>query len=193
MRKLSAFVPAFLLAACELQPPPPRQATPPPAPAAAPVEEAPSRPIAAPSAPGVAPLDISKQCMAIGVHVAGVIVASATDPAQRGVLEQERTRIVRATAEACTTQNWSEAAMKCFLATRNQAEIKDCETKHTAPPPAAPRVPDAPAAAPPPGAVPPPEERHVEPGVPVPGAPPARRGNTNRPQPTRERPTPAPR
>jgi hypothetical protein len=189
MRKLSGFLPIVLLAACELQPPPPRQATP-PAPAAAPVEAPSPRPTGAPAAaPGVAPMEISKQCMDIGVHVAGVIVASATDPAQRGVLEQERTRIVRATAEACTTQRWSEDAAKCFLATRNQAEIKDCESKHTAPPPpAAPPAAPAVAPLPPPGAMPPPEERHVEPGVPMPQVP-ARRGTTNRPQPTRERPT----
>jgi len=140
-------LPLLLLAACELQPAPRRQApaaqtppTPAPAPAAAPADAA---VVAMPPR-----IETTKQCIDVGVHVAEVLINSA-DPAQRGVIANERERIVKATAEACTTQAWSDDAAKCYLAANTQPQLKACETKFTPP---RPRTPTGPT--PPPDAIP---------------------------------------
>jgi hypothetical protein len=134
MRALPLLV---LLAACDIQPAPKKQPPPPPgSPAESPKFVAPAPPPSLPEQPKV---DTTKECIEIGKHVAEVFVMSVTDPAQRSVFEQERTKIVRATAEACTTQKWPSEARGCYLAAGTPAEIKACETKF--PPPAPTDVP----------------------------------------------------
>jgi hypothetical protein len=65
-----------------------------------------------------------------------VFIDTAKDPAQAAVYEQERMQMTRATAEACEKQGWSEAAQKCYLASKTPAAIKACENKFPPPPPA---------------------------------------------------------
>jgi hypothetical protein len=113
------------------------------------VVAAPAAPALDPSAiagtrpPGREPIEVSPACVEVGSHFAGVFIANATDPGQKSVLEQERTKIVRSTAETCTTQAWSPDAIACFRATKTQPEITACEQKFL---PA--RAPPAPAAPP---------------------------------------------
>jgi hypothetical protein len=81
----------------------------------------------------------SEACRLVGMHIAEVIIASATDAGQRSIYEQDRTRMVRTTAEACTTNAWSELAIKCYGKAKTAADLKACETKYTPPPPPRPR------------------------------------------------------
>ena len=128
------------LAACELQPAP-KQAPPPPSaqpvttptPSAAPADAAP--------APDAA--DVTHACLDVGVHVAQVLIDGATDPGVKAQYEQARTKIVRATAEACTSQTWTPEAQRCFTTANNVADVRACEKKF-----------------PPPGAVAPPPPAH---------------------------------
>lgn len=138
MRK---FLLLALIAACELQPGPPRQTAPtPPAPTSpapappAPTPPAPTNPTpterpanVAPTNPKV-PIEITRPCLDVATHVAGVIISSA-EPAQRSIFEAERDRIVRSTGEVCTMQRWSEPAIACYKAATAQPGIKACETK----------------------------------------------------------------
>jgi len=132
----------ILLAACELQPAPKQQAAPPPPPPAAQVEA--PKPVAPPPTPpagagsAVAPkIEVTAPCLEVGAKVASVFIDNATDPGQKSIYEQERANMTRKTAEACTTQGWSDEARTCYLATKTPAEIKACETKfpRPAPPP----------------------------------------------------------
>jgi hypothetical protein len=145
------------LAACELQPPPPRKNAPPPAapvPAPTPPSAGAGSGSAAPTFGAPAPsagsagsaadaatgsgsgsaakplIEVPKKCIDVGVHIATVLINSA-DPSQRSVFESERERIVRATGEVCTRQAWSDPAIACYMATSTQAQVKDCETKFT--------------------------------------------------------------
>jgi hypothetical protein len=74
------------------------------------------------------PVEITPLCLDTATHVAAVIISSAT-PAQRSIFENERDRIVRSTAEVCTVQRWSEAAVRCYKAALTQADLKTCEAK----------------------------------------------------------------
>jgi hypothetical protein len=132
MRALPLLV---LLAACDLQPPPKQQPAPPASATESPKLVAP----APPSLPEQPKTETTNDCIEVGKHVAAVFVASVTDPAQRSVVEQERTKIVKATAEACTKQAWSAEARGCYLASGSPADIKACEAKF--PPPAPEDVP----------------------------------------------------
>jgi hypothetical protein len=152
-----------LLAACELQPPPPKQQAAPQQ-QAAPTPQAPAQQPAQPAEPpapeagsaagsaagsgSAAPkIEISEPCLAVGAKVVSVFIDSVADPAQKSVLEQSRATMTRKVGEACTTQGWSEEAQKCYLGTKTPAEIKACEAKYTPPPTAQPQPPQ-PGAAP---------------------------------------------
>lgn len=131
----------LLLAACDIQPPPKKQPAPAPASPTEPEQPRFVAPAPPPSLPEQAKIDTTAECIETGKHVADVFVASVTDPAQKSVFEQERTKIVKATAEACTTQAWSAEARGCYLAAGTPADIKACETKF--PPPVPKDVPKA--------------------------------------------------
>ncbi len=133
MRRLSVVMFA-LLAACELQPAPRQQAAP-PAPQPPQVVEAPAD--AGVVADAVAAPVFTDQCREVGVHIADVIINSATDPGAKSIYEQDRAKIVRSTAEACMSQGWSDVAAKCYLKAGTTAELKACETKYTPPQPRA--------------------------------------------------------
>ncbi|HUS29993.1 MAG TPA: hypothetical protein VMZ53_15915 [Kofleriaceae bacterium] len=128
------------LAACELQPAPKKQpvpvevVTPPPQPVQAPVVV--DAGAAASDAEAPPPIiQASADCINVAAHVVQVFISTARDQAQAAVYEQERMKMTRATAEACEKQQWSTAAQKCYLASKNPAEIKACENKFPPPPP----------------------------------------------------------
>lgn len=121
MRSLLLFVVA--LAACDLHPPPkkkPAPATPQPADTPPPPEPG----SAAEPAPPV--FETSAACNEVGVKVAGALIDSAQDPTQKATLTQERDRIVRRVAEACTRDNWPPASRECFLKAKTQEEMQIC-------------------------------------------------------------------
>jgi hypothetical protein len=135
MQRLSVLTFA-LLAACELQPAPRQQPAPP-----APAPPAPAPVIEATADAGVAAIDApaapqwTDQCREVGIHIAAVIISSATDPGAKSIYEQDREKMVRSTAETCTTQAWSDPAAKCYLKANTTAELKACEKKFTPPQP----------------------------------------------------------
>lgn len=129
-----------VLAACEIQPPPPKQQTA-PAPPPAPAAEAPPAPKPVPAGSGSAALEVTQACVDISSHIVDVFIEAATDPGLKSVYEQERVKMLRATAEACTSQRWSPEALACYNAGKSAAEIKACEQKFTPPPAARPQQP----------------------------------------------------
>jgi len=131
MQRLS--VVAFaLLAACELQPTPKRQPPPPPAPTQTPVQVPADAAVAIDAPPEPV---FSDQCREVGVHIANIIIASATDPGVKSIYEQDRTKISRSTTETCASQGWSDVAVKCYLKGKTADELKACEKKYTPPQP----------------------------------------------------------
>jgi hypothetical protein len=104
---------------------------PPPPPADAAVAEDASAIDAGPAA-----IDASPDCLKLGAHLVDVVVASATDPAQKAIYEGERMQMTRSLAEACTKEPWSPESQKCYLATKTPAQIKACEKKFPVKPPA---------------------------------------------------------
>ena len=92
---------------------------------------------AAPAVPaldaGAAPHDamqVTPECVLTGAHIAEVLIASATDPSLKASYEQARDRIVRTTAEACTTQTWTADAQRCFGLSKQKADLEACEKKY---------------------------------------------------------------
>jgi hypothetical protein len=128
-----------MLVACDLQPAPKPEASPPP-PTPTVVVDAPVAPVPPPSPvpadAAIAPIDagdaVSQPCLEMAVHVADVLIAAATEPTQKAVLEQERTRIVRRTGEVCS-RGWSAEIIACFRAAANRPDLDACE-KLVAPP-----------------------------------------------------------
>jgi hypothetical protein len=124
----------LMLAACEITPPPKQSPAPP-------VETAP-KVVAAPTAPADAGIvrviadaaPVTNDCENIGVHVAQVLIESAKDPSLKANYEQARQKVVLATAEACSTQKWSDDAQHCYLDAKVEADVRACEKKF--PPPA---------------------------------------------------------
>ncbi len=128
----------FFVAACELQPPPPA-----PAPVVTPT------PVAAVDATGaVAPpvdaaalpdaMTVTAECVVTGAHIAEVLIGSASDPSLKASYEQARDRIVRTTAEACTSQLWTADAQHCYGLCKLKADLEACEKKFPRPEPAVP-------------------------------------------------------
>ncbi len=129
----------FFLAACELQPPPPA----PPAPVATPtpVAAADAAAAVAPPVDAAAPPDamtVTAECIVTGAHIAEVLIASATDPSLKASYEQARDRIVRTTAEACTSQLWTADAQRCYGLGKLKADLEACEKKFPRPEPPVP-------------------------------------------------------
>ena len=133
----------LMLAACELQPAPPpsasRSPSTPQAGSAVPTEPSQAAPPALPQPPPPqpqpqAPADAgvrpppSEPCMAIGQHVATILIAEAP-PAQQMAFEQDRDKIARSTADACTAQAWSADALKCYAVANTGVALKQCETR----------------------------------------------------------------
>jgi hypothetical protein len=124
------------LGACDLQPPPPKK-TPPPT-TATPTDLPPPPPqldVAVDAAPAAPPdaFETSAACNDVGVKVAASIIDNATDPAQKSQLGQERDRIVRRVAEACTRDNWTQPQRDCFLKAKTADEMQACGRDLAAP------------------------------------------------------------
>jgi hypothetical protein len=117
----------LVVAACDFQPAPP---------AAPPVVE---KPIDAAVAivvedagtarPDATVVAVTDACLQTATHIADVLIASQTDESLKSSYETARDRIVRATAEACTTQNWTPDAQKCFAQAKLEADLHACEKK----------------------------------------------------------------
>ena len=128
---------ALLLAACELQPAPKQQpapvieATPPPPPPAD-AEVAADAPAIDAGPPSI---DASPECLKVAAHLVDVVVASATDPAQKTIYEGERMQMTRSLAMSCTNEQWSRESQKCYGATKTPAHIKACEKRFPPKPP----------------------------------------------------------
>ena len=138
----------IVLAACELQPAPKKQAAPPPPPPSAQVEAA--KPVevvadagAAVNAAGsgsAAKIEITAPCMEVAAKLAQVFIDVQTDPGAKSNAEQARGDMIRKMGEACTVQPWSTEARACFLAAKTEPDIRACEQKFPAPrPPTAPK------------------------------------------------------
>jgi hypothetical protein len=154
MMSVRAFALA-LLAACELQPAPKKQAAPPPPPPAEQVEaakpvEAPPGPIAAGSG-SAAKIEVTAPCMEVATKLAQLFIDVQTDPGAKSNAEQARGDMTRKMGEACTVQVWSADARSCFLAAKSEPDIRACEKKFPPPRPAAPPQQPMPPSAPPPG------------------------------------------
>ena len=128
-----------LVAACEFQPAPP----PAPAPFARPLDAAAVAVVAPPADAGEAPapvradaavVAVTDECVRTSTHIADVLIAGAADPSLKSSYEAARDRIVRATAEACTTQAWSDAEQRCFALAKVEADLHACEKKFPPPP-----------------------------------------------------------
>ncbi len=97
------------------------------------------------AAPPADAMVVSDRCVQLGSHVAEVLIEEATDPSKKAAYTQDRTRIVRRTAEGCTRDAWTEEMITCFMKGRTSVAMQACRK----PEPVAPRVP-----APAPGAPP---------------------------------------
>jgi hypothetical protein len=144
------------LAACDFQPPPKPQPAPPttvpPAPtvgsagsgsgsgSAGSGSAGSGSAVAVPEGSAAAPADaaasdVSNACVETGAHIAQVLIDSEQDPGTKAQYEQARSKIVRATAEACTKQTWSDDKRRCFDTTKTEADIRACEKKFPQPAP----------------------------------------------------------
>ena len=137
---------ALLATACEHEPPPKKsptaQTTPPPSAAptnAPPANTPPTPPAGAVDAGVVAPPDAppepSQPCLDMATHLADVMLAEAKDPAQKAALEQDKTKIVRRAAEACTRDAWKPAVLQCFAKATNTEQMQICARDLAAPSP----------------------------------------------------------
>lgn len=133
----------ILLAACDFEPAPPAKKAPAPAPvaagsgsaqAAAPTPNQPPGP--PPSQPpqqqaadaGVAdaPMEVKQECVDTGAHLAEVLISEAKDSTQKAAIEQDKTRMIRRVAEACTRDNWKPESLACFKKSTSSAEMDVC-------------------------------------------------------------------
>jgi hypothetical protein len=118
----------FVVAACDFQPAPP---------AAPPVVEKPADAAVAAAVvadggdlrPDATLIAVTDACLQTATHIADVLISSQTDESLKSSYETARDRIVRATAEACTTQNWTPDAQKCFAQAKLEADLHACEKK----------------------------------------------------------------
>ncbi len=153
---LASFLLLSALGACELEPPPkkapPANPTPPPVadptaaaptpanptpPPANPPSATPTPPPANPTPPPIAAGSgagsgsaalppVSQPCLDVSAHIAEALIVEAADPGQKAAMEQEKTKIIRRSAEACTRDAWKPTVMKCFLDAKTTAEMQIC-------------------------------------------------------------------
>ena len=94
----------LFVAACDLQPPP---------------KAAPAPSQAAPAS------DVTQACLDAATNFANVLITGTTDQTQRATLEQDRARLVKRTADACTTK-WSDDARACYAAAKDVKDLESC-------------------------------------------------------------------
>ncbi len=78
-------------------------------------------------------MPVTQVCTDVSVHIADIVIASVTEPAQKAALEQDRAKLVRRAAETCTRDKWSDKAIKCFTAATAAPALEQCG-KDLAPP-----------------------------------------------------------
>jgi hypothetical protein len=118
------------LAACDFQPAPPAAPSVVEKPTAASIDAAVTTvEDAGIPRPDATVIAVTDACMQTATHIADVLIASQTDESLKSSYETARDRIVRATAEACTTQNWTPDAQKCFAQAKLEADLHACEKK----------------------------------------------------------------
>jgi hypothetical protein len=83
--------------------------------------------------PIAAPIEVSAACVEVSAHIAEVLIADVKEPSQRAALEQDRTKIIRRSAEGCTRDAWSDASQKCFANAKTAAAIQVCASRLKAP------------------------------------------------------------
>jgi len=143
----------LLAAACEHEPPPKKSAPAQPTnTAAAPANPPPNTPPpntpppgtppgpppgaavdAGVAAPPDAPPEPTQPCLDMGTHLADVMLSEAKDPAQKAALEQDKTKIVRRAAEACTRDKWKPETLQCFAKATTTEQMQIC-ARDLAPP-----------------------------------------------------------
>ncbi len=134
-----------LFAACEHEPPPKKAppaepsttTTPPPlgdpAQAVAPPAQPPPTPTAAVDAGADALAPVSQDCLDVSGHIAEVLISEAKDDQQKAQLEQEKTKIIRRSAEACTRDSWKPEVRTCFLKATKTEQMQVCAKDLVAP------------------------------------------------------------
>lgn len=104
--------------------PPP--AAPPPAAPTAPPPGPPTPPPAGAGSGSDALPPVSQPCLDVSGHIAQTLIGEAADPAQKAAMEQEKEKIIRRSAEACTRDNWKPEVRKCFLDAKNTEQMQIC-------------------------------------------------------------------
>ncbi len=124
------------LGACDLRPPPPKTSAPPTTatPTALPPPP-PSLSDAGMDEPASTPdaMETSLPCNEVGTKIAASIIEGAQDPQQKSQLQQERDRIVRRVAEACTRDQWTAPQRECFLKATTPETMQECGRDLAAP------------------------------------------------------------
>jgi hypothetical protein len=98
-----------------------------------PGDDTPAAPADAAAAPAPDAFETSAACNDIGIRIAAQMLTEATDPTQKSALTQERDRIVRRVAEACTRDNWPKDARDCFMKATTSAQMQECGKNLAAP------------------------------------------------------------
>ncbi len=91
---------------------------------------APPPPATSPAAVADAGVDalppVSQDCVDVSAHIADVLISEAKDPTQKATLEQEKTKIIRRSAEACTRDSWKSEVRACFLKATTADQMQTC-------------------------------------------------------------------
>ncbi|MBL0214486.1 MAG: hypothetical protein IPQ07_11420 [Myxococcales bacterium] len=69
---------------------------------------------------------VSQDCVDVSAHIADVLISEAKDPTQKATLEQEKTKIIRRSAEACTRDSWKAEVRACFLKSTTADQMQTC-------------------------------------------------------------------
>jgi hypothetical protein len=138
-----------LCAACDLEPPPKQQPvaaapthvvapTPTPPPVVAAVPPPPTAMGAGSgSGSGSAADPVTYDCITVADHLVGLSLAAIAKPRERAIQTRNRAKLVRQSAEACTTGAWTPAVIRCFMDATTPAELAACSKllPDAAPPP----------------------------------------------------------
>jgi hypothetical protein len=120
---MRAVVIILALAACDFEPAPRQQ--PPSTPAVAGSGSGSS--VGSGSGSGSALPPVTDACLEASAHFADALIKNANDEPQRHLYEQLRAQTVRRTAEACTSQHWSDAAIHCYSEATTTEQINACQ------------------------------------------------------------------
>ena len=134
MRTVTLVVMILAIAACDFEPLP--KPAPAPPPAAVGSGSAPAA-VGSGSGSGSALMPVTDPCLDAAAHFADALIKNANDEPQKHLYEQLRAQTVRRTAEACTAQRWSDAAIRCYGEATTTDQINACQKLLPTPPAAA--------------------------------------------------------